>query len=151
MAGNGDFQFDMVASHVMALVHSTQGPSDDVWEQHYRMMYDAVGEDRFIELGYLVITAGGAPNARQRRVGNQAVRGRKMARAIVTDSFVVRQLVKSWSWFAPGLRAFAPDEIEPALLSVGLKPDEVESVWTKVVELNRGLSAPVSWVAPSRH
>jgi hypothetical protein len=146
MAGDNDFQFGMIADHVIALVHTANNPSDEAWESHFQVMYEAIGQDRFVELGYFVITAGGAPNARQRRTGNQRVRGRKMNRSIVTDSFFVRQLVKSWSWFAPGLLAFAPGELRRAMQSVGIKAEDVDLAWPKVVALNAALAVPVPWV-----
>jgi hypothetical protein len=146
MAGDSDFQFGMIGEHVIALVHTANNPSDEAWEGHFQVMYEAVGQDRFVELGYFVITAGGAPSARQRRTGNQRVRGRKMNRSIVTESFFVRQLVKSWSWFAPGLLAFAPDELRAAMQSVGIRAEDVDLAWPKVVALNAALATPVPWV-----
>jgi hypothetical protein len=146
MAGDGDFQFGMISDQVIALVHSANNPSEAAWSAHYDAMYGAVGEGRFIELGYFVITAGGAPNAKQRREGNQHVKGRKMIRAIVTDSFLVRQLIKSWSWFAPGLSVYAPDQLRAGLLSVGVPESQLEQAWQKVVALNAALSTPVAWV-----
>ena len=148
MAGDGDFQYAMVADHVIALVHTERNPSDEAWAGHHALITENVGHDKFVEVGYFVITAGGAPTPKQRRLGNLQVKGRRMVRSIVTDSFFVRQLVKSWSWFAPGLSAYAPDEMREALLNVGVKPDQLESVWPKVTALNAALDQPVPWVPP---
>jgi hypothetical protein len=146
MAGDGDFQYAMVADHVIALVHTARNPSDAAWEAHHALITESVGQARFVEVGYFVITAGGAPTPKQRRLGNLQVKGRRMVRSIVTDSFFVRQLVKSWSWFAPGLSAFAPEQMREALLNVGVRPEELEGVWAKVRGLNAALTPPVAWV-----
>jgi hypothetical protein len=146
MAGDGDFQYAMVEDHVIALVHTERSPSDAAWEAHHALINETVGRDRFVEMGYFVITAGGAPTARQRRLGTLQVKGRRMVRSIVTDSFFVRQLVKSWSWFAPGLSAYAPEQLREALLNVGVKADQFADVWPKIAALNAALSPPVPWV-----
>jgi hypothetical protein len=146
MAGDGDFQYAMVEEHVIALVHTERSPSDAAWEAHHALINETVGRDRFVEMGYFVITAGGAPTARQRRLGNLQVKGRRMVRSIMTDSFFVRQLVKSWSWFAPGLSAHAPEQLREALLNVGVKADQFADVWPKIAALNAALSPPVPWV-----
>lgn len=146
MAGNGDFQFEMIAEGVIGLVHGSASPTDELWEAHFERMFEAMGRDSFVEIGYFVITAGGAPTTRQRRYGNRIVRGRKMIRSIVTDSFFVRQLVTSWSWFAPGMAAYAPNQAREALLNARVREAELQQAWTRVLELNAKLTPPVSWV-----
>jgi hypothetical protein len=145
MAGDKDLQFGLVADRVIALIHTAQPPSDTAWEAHHALIYQAMGE-RYVDIGYFVITAGGAPTPKQRRIGNQHVKGRKMVRAIVTDSFVVRQLIKSWAWFAPGLASFAPAELRAGLAYVGVGPEQLAAVWPKIVALNAALEPPVSWL-----
>jgi hypothetical protein len=144
--GNGDFQYGMIAEGAIGLVHGTESPTDQLWEQHFEAMFEAMGRDTFTEIGYFVITAGGAPNTRQRRFGNRAVAGRKMVRSIVTDSFFVRQLVTSWSWFAPGMSAFAPNQMREALLNARVRQIELDRAWEHVREMNSKLTAPVPWV-----
>jgi hypothetical protein len=146
MPGNGDFQFEMIAQGVIGLVHGAGAPTDELWEGHFEAMMQAMGRDTFVEIGYFVITAGGAPTTRQRRYGNRTVRGRKMVRSIVTDSFFVRQLVTSWSWFAPGMTAFAPNEMRAALLNCGVKEGDLKIAWDRIVALNELLTPPVAWV-----
>jgi hypothetical protein len=146
MAGDTDFQYGMVADHVIALIHTANHPSDGAWEAHHALIVDTVGQGRFVEMGYFVITAGGAPTAKQRRLGNLQVKGRRMVRSIVTDSFFVRQLVKSWSWFAPGLSAYAPDQVREALLNVGVRVEQFGEVWSKIRALNSALVPPVAWL-----
>lgn len=146
MPGNGDFQFDLIAPRVFGLVHGPANPTDALWEGHFDAMMQTMGGDSVNELGYFVITAGGAPTTRQRRYGNRIVRGRKMIRSIVTDSFFVRQLVTGWSWFAPGMTAYAPDEMRAALLNVGVSEADLASAWARVVAMNKNLSPSVPWV-----
>ncbi len=146
MAGDGDFQYAMVGDHVIALVHTARNPSDQAWEGHHALINETVGREKFVEMGYFVITAGGAPTPKQRRLGNLQVKGRRMVRSIVTDSFFVRQLVKSWSWFAPGMSAYAPEQMRDALLNVGVKPEELGPVWVKIKALNAALQPPVPWL-----
>jgi hypothetical protein len=149
MPGNGDFQFEMIAERVIALVHGTGSPTDELWEGHFEAMMQTMGRDTFVEIGYFVITAGGAPTTRQRRMGNRFVKGRKMVRSIVTDNFFVRQLVTSWSWFAPGMTAYAPDEMRAALLNCGIREAELAGAWARIVALNEKLTPPVPWVPKS--
>ncbi len=146
MAGDGDFQYGMVAERVIALLHTANNPKDETWDAHHALINEVMGQGKFVEMGYFVITAGGAPTPRQRRLGNLQVKGRRMVRSIVTDSFFVRQLVKSWSWFAPGMSAYAPDQMREALVNVGARVDELEQVWPKIKALNAALAPPVSWV-----
>ena len=146
MAGSERFQYGLLSDGVIGLVHGEAEPDDESWEGHHRLIFETMGPERFSEIGYFVITAGGAPTTKQRRMGNRAVKGRKMTRSIVTDSFVVRQLVTSWSWFAPGLTAYNPNQMRAALLNVGIRPDQLEQAWVHVRELNAAISPRVPWI-----
>ncbi len=145
MAGDKDFQFGLIADRVIALCHTAQPPSDAAWQAHHALIYETMGE-RYVDIGYFVVTAGGAPTPKQRRIGNQHVKGQKMVRAIVTESFFVRQLIKSWAWFAPGLASFAPSELRAGLAYAGVGPEQLTTAWPKLVALNAALEPPVSWL-----
>lgn len=146
MAGSDQFQFGLLTDGVIGLVHGEAEPDDAAWEAHHQLIFETMGPERFSEIGYFVITAGGAPTTKQRRMGNRAVKGRKMVRSIVTDSFFVRQLVTSWSWFAPGMTAYHPSQMRLALLNVGVKPEQLDEVWAKVWRLSTALKPAVPWI-----
>lgn len=146
VAGSDQFQFGLLTDGVIGLVHGEAEPDDAAWEAHHQLIFETMGPERFSEIGYFVITAGGAPTTKQRRMGNRAVKGRKMVRSIVTDSFFVRQLVTSWSWFAPGMTAYHPSQMRLALLNVGVKPEQLDEVWAKVWRLSTALKPAVPWI-----
>jgi hypothetical protein len=62
----------------------------------------------------LVLTAGGAPNARQRRVLNAILKDSMPPVAIVSSSMVARAVVTAMGWFNPRMRAFADDDMPGA-------------------------------------
>lgn len=146
MAGSDQFQYGLLTDGVIGLVHGEAEPDDASWEGHHQLIFETMGPERFAEIGYFVITAGGAPTTKQRRMGNRAVKGRKMVRSIVTDSFFVRQLVTSWSWFAPGMTAYHPNQMRQALLNVGVRSDQLDPVWARIRELSQAISPPVPWI-----
>ena len=146
MAGSEQFQFGLLTDGVIGLVHGEAEPDDASWEAHHQLIFETMGPERFAEIGYFVISAGGAPTTKQRRMGNRAVKGRKMVRSIVTDSFFVRQLVTSWSWFAPGMTAYHPSQVRQALLNVGVGAEQLDDVWGRVRALSSAITPPVTWI-----
>src|SRR5262245_9124536 len=103
----------------MIVVHTAEAPSDDEWNAYIQDLERTISE----VTGTIVITSGGGPNSSQRRAVNalMAREGRKQYRgAVVTESLLVRGIVKALSLFNPGIRVFRPDALDPALAHVGL-------------------------------
>lgn len=63
----------------------------------------------------LVVTAGGAPTARQRKAILDASGGKGLPAAVLTDSVVVRGITTAISWFVQDVRAFPPHDLQAAL------------------------------------
>ncbi len=63
----------------------------------------------------LVVTAGGGPTPAQRKAILDVTGGKGLPAAIMTNSVVVRGIATALSWFAPGVRAYAPNDLKGAL------------------------------------
>ncbi|HKY37781.1 MAG TPA: hypothetical protein VJN18_17685, partial [Polyangiaceae bacterium] len=89
----------------------------------------------------LVVSDGGAPNAKQRtRLFSDLMEGR-MHCAVVTCSLcnpIKRAVVATMSWLDPEFRAFDPDKAALALEHIRCTaPAEQDAIWDALVELQR--------------
>jgi hypothetical protein len=95
----------------MVFVHSEQSPSNDEWSSLMDVFRNATNLKR---VRVLVFTYGGAPNARQRAELNEVLRDVRPPVAVVTPSTLARAVCTAIGWFNPGIRPFAPEELERA-------------------------------------
>src|SRR5262245_26806804 len=72
----------------------------------------------------LTFTKGGAPTPAQRKLLNEALQGREMQTAIVSDAHLVRGIVTAMSWFNARIKAFSSDAVEDAFHYVGIPPSQ---------------------------
>lgn len=94
------------------VAHTTEAPTDIEWHELLATLR-RVKEARRARV--FIYTDGGAPNARQRALLNQALDGARPPIAVVTASAVARAASTAISWFTPTIRIFAPHESERAL------------------------------------
>lgn len=108
---------------IVIALHTRVAPSDDEWQRWVdliRARSEKVGWD-LARVGNLVITDGGAPSLEQRTAVNTLIaQGRSYPNvAVVTESPLVRTLIRGLTIFNPQLKVFAPAEFARALTFVG--------------------------------
>jgi hypothetical protein len=135
-------KFDFFDGVRIVMVHGTRGPAPEEWRDYL----DRIARKDVTYLGLLVFTAGGAPDAPQRRALNQVLGGQYFARAIVHRSAFVRGVVAAASWFSPGVAAFEPGEWEQAAHHAGFRKEELPDVARMVRRLHSNLGALIPWL-----
>jgi len=96
---------------LVVTVHTAEAPSDEDWNEYMS------GVDGFLPLEdqrVLVVSAGGGPNAMQRKLMTDALQGAKVPVAILTNSWLMRGAGIAVRWFNPGLKIYAPHALESA-------------------------------------
>jgi hypothetical protein len=89
---------------LLVLVHGTRPPAKDEWDAFLDLCRKKLGEGI---TGVLVVTAGGAPDAKQRKEVHDLLHGRTLAIAVVSDAALVRGVVSAFGWFNPAIHGFA--------------------------------------------
>jgi hypothetical protein len=93
-------------------LHAEQSPADEDWN-HILDLFRAVPD---LDQGkVLVLTLGGAPDARQRARLNTVVGDKKPRIAVLTPSALARAAGTAISWFIPTLKMFDVQHLERAL------------------------------------
>jgi hypothetical protein len=96
---------------LVVTVHTASVPSDADWAEYIAGARDYTPvEDQRI----FVVSAGGGPNGRQRKILTDSLAGALVPVSIVTDSMLMRGAGIAVAWFNPSLRIFGPDALEPA-------------------------------------
>ncbi len=123
----------VIEKRTAILVVGPNTPDDDEWDGICNIMRNNV-HDRAV-----VVTDGGGPTARQRKVLIDAASGRKVPTSVLTDSVMVRGITTAMSWFVPEVRAFRPTELQAALdyLKITTPVADVERV---IGELRREMA-----------
>jgi hypothetical protein len=80
----------------------------------------------FARVKILAITEGGAPSTVQRKDFNDALKGRQIPLALVTDSTLVRGAVTAYGWFNKNIRPFPRANLEDALAYLGVPEAKYE-------------------------
>jgi hypothetical protein len=103
--------------HLVVAVHSSTPPSNDEWNAYLVFCAGLVDEYRKSDVlpFSIVFTDGAAPGAGQRRSFLDVVGKRPFVCSIVTNSAATRGVVTLLSWFAPGVRAFSPADVDGVL------------------------------------
>lgn len=127
----------VIEKRTAVLVVGPNTPDDQEWDDVCDVLRKNV-HDRA-----LVVTDGGGPTARQRKVIIDAAGGRKIPTAVMTDSVLVRGITTAMAWFVPEVQAFKPDDLRGALdyLKVTTPVADVDRVVTalrrEMAEANR--------------
>ncbi len=119
--------------NVVILVHSANPPTDTEWNEIIELQRNNPSDKT------LVVSAGGGPTNPQRMRMKEAIKGKQdnPMVAVVTESRVVRGIVKAMSWFNPGIRSFNPDQLGDALTYLDI--DEAKrALFLRTVERMQG-------------
>lgn len=125
---------------LVVTVHTSAVPDEQEWAS-YMSQADAFLplEDQRI----LVISAGGGPNGKQRKMLIDVLNGARVPVAIITNSWLMRGPGIAVSWFNPSLKVFGPEALDDAVAYLGLTTwERVESARV-VQELEKGLGLDV--------
>lgn len=117
---------------IVVALHTEMPPSEAEWRTWIALLRsraEAVHWDLSL-VGNLVITDGGGPDREQRMLIDMLVSqsSRPPHVAIVTDSLLVRTIVRGLSVFNPNVQVFAPVSFDAALAFLGIEPVERPSV-----------------------
>lgn len=106
-------------------VHTAATPPADEWNSYLVFCADLVAEFRgqSDRPWSVVFTDGGAPTTEQRRALVDIVGKHAFTNAVVTTSRVTRGVVTLLGWFAPGIQAYSPLDVEGILRHGGLSRD----------------------------
>lgn len=127
-------------ARLVVTVHTAAVPSDEDWNA-YMAQVDAYLplEDQRV----LVVSAGGGPNGKQRKMMVDALNGARVPVAIITTSLLMRGAGVAVSWFNPSLKVLGPEDLDAAVEYLGLTTwERVESART-LKELEKGLGLDV--------
>jgi hypothetical protein len=125
---------------LVVTVHTSAVPAEEEWAS-YMSQADAYLplEDQRV----LVVSAGGGPNGKQRKMLVDVLNGARVPVAIITNSWLMRGPGIAVSWFNPSLKVFGPDALDAAVEYLGLTTwERVESA-RALEELEKGLGLDV--------
>ncbi len=114
--------FRFVSDTLLVLRENSNTPHDQDWDDFLRILID--NRQNFPKLKILVRTDGGGPSAAQRKRLQQALDGRPVRVAVVTNSVPVRFIVSSIALLNRAIRSFANDEIDAAYVHLGMTAAE---------------------------
>ncbi len=99
-----------VMSRVLVIVHGDVPPSREDWPH----VCDAIRDNHKVARGQLVMTAGPAPNAAQRKAALDVLPKNFVAPpcAVLTETILVRGVLTALNWFLnDSHRAFRPNDV----------------------------------------
>lgn len=130
---------------LVVTVHTASVPCDEEWAEYMS------GVDQYLPLEgqrVFVVSAGGGPNGKQRKMMTDALAGARVPVAILTDSWLMRGAAVAVRWFNPSLDVFPPDAMEEAFTHLELTTWERSESARVAKELQRGLGIRVTHTLP---
>lgn len=92
-------------------VHTKDVPADSEWNDY---MKGVRREVPMADQKVLVVSAGGGPNGKQRKMMTDTLEGTRVPVAILTDSWLMRSAGIAVSWFNPMLKVLPPNALDDA-------------------------------------
>jgi hypothetical protein len=131
-----NFAWDFVTDDRMVMLHTEVEPTNEEWDGYLSRLKGK----RASTLGLLVFTSGGAPNAVQRTKLNDWIGKDSYARAVLSDSMLVRGVITALAWFDPAIKAFSPSQLEEAYVYLKVPPAERAKFRATVNRLKAGMN-----------
>lgn len=116
------------AGQLLVILQDREAATDESWAalmSDVKVARAAVAGDRAHQVFGLVISDGGAPNARQRSALASTLDGQPMKAGVLSDSTLVRGAVTAMAWFNQGIRSFSPNEASKLLEYLSLTNVEI--------------------------
>lgn len=121
-------------------VHTEHVPAELEWREYMKgVRRDVPMADQRV----LVVSAGGGPNGKQRKMMTDELEGTQVPVAILTDSWVMRSAGIAVSWFNPMLKVLPPSALEQAFTYLDLTSWEREECHRIIDELQTKLKLTV--------
>jgi hypothetical protein len=127
-------------------LENKETPTDEEWDDFLKVLRE--GRDDFATLKLLVITEGGGPTAAQRKRLEQALGGRTLRVAVVTDSIKVRFIVSSIALLNRFISTFSKAELPRAYEYLGLAAGEQRAAMLAVAEMEPLMLRPKAAARP---
>lgn len=127
-------------ARLVVTVHTSAVPDDEEWAAYVS------GADAYLPLEdqrIVVVSAGGGPNGKQRKMVVDVLNGARVPVAIITSSWLMRSSGIAVSWFNPSLKVFGPDAFESAIDYLGLTAWERAESARCLKELEKALGLDV--------
>lgn len=121
---------------LVVTVHTDAAPDDEEWAGYVALVRDRLPPETH---RVLVVSAGGGPNIKQRKMMVDALNGSRVPVAILSSSLVMRGTGIAISWFNPSLKVFGPEAFDAAVEHLGLTPSERVESARVIRELEVGL------------
>jgi hypothetical protein len=118
---------------VLVCVENALPPSDAEWARYTEQTVACL---ELANPSALVITDGGGPNAAQRKLVGSVFESQYAPCAVISDSVIVRGIVKALTWVNEEIAVFSPAAIHQALLYINIKDDRARAVWELARALN---------------
>lgn len=121
-------------------VHTEAVPAEPEWVDY---MKGVRREVPMAEQKVLVVSAGGGPNGKQRKMMTDALEGTRVPVAILTDSWLMRSAGIAVSWFNPMLKVLPPRALDEAFAYLDLTTWERQESRIIIGELQKRLGVEV--------
>lgn len=125
-------------NNCILFVSATKPASDRDWSEYVTWLQKALKPGE--KLKSLVYDRAGGPNAAQRKQLNDITASCSLQVAVITPSPIGRGVVTAMSWFKKdGYKPFSPNELDDALVYLGLSGATAAEVRKTVLEMLRDL------------
>lgn len=101
------FRFHNIDNGLFIAIHSKSSSSEEEWSA----FIEAVKLTSPPRRRFLVVTAGGSPDAKQRAAMKVLLDDGPIPMAVVTQSLMPRMALRAISWSNPQIHAFSPDKL----------------------------------------
>src|SRR4051812_35792692 len=112
------------SDRVYALVYGAGAPTDEEWLHCLALCRERAGGDS----RFLVETRGGGPDAKQRKVLADALKGEDARVAVMTDALLARGILTALAWLGLPQRGFALHDLRAAGAYLELTSEELRYV-----------------------
>jgi hypothetical protein len=129
-----------VIGRLCVTVHTADEPAEAEWNEYMKGVRRQVP---MADQKVVVISAGGGPNGKQRKMMTDELEGTRVPVAILTDSWLMRSAGIAVSWFNPMLKVLPPRALEEAFTYLELTTWEREESRLIIRELQKKLGVNV--------
>lgn len=139
------------AGQLIIILQDREAATDEQWSalmNDVKAARAALVKDRGQVLG-LVISDGGAPNARQRSALAVTLDGQLMRAGVLSDSTLVRGAVTAMAWFNQGIRSFPPSEANKLFDYLGFSTHEIPLIRRAIVDIYKQVRVTTLVSVPS--
>jgi len=126
---------------LIVVVEPSRPPTDQDWDALLQLLRQKLAQGC---AGALVVTAGGGPDAKQRKAARGILGDTPLPVAVVSDAAGVRGIVTAFSWFNPLFRTFGHDGgagVQEALKYLRVEAGLAARVLLKVTAMQREIGA----------